>query len=106
MAIQTSTGTFAATGNGTAFTPENSQDRRTVAAFNIALYGTFVGTVLLEKSFDAGVNWIPVYRPATATAVSYTAPGAEVLAEPEDGVQYRWRCSAYTSGTVNYRLSQ
>lgn len=104
MAINSVTGTFAATGSSASLVPECSQNRNTGAAFNVALYGTFVGTVLLEKSFD-GTNWLPVYRGNSATAISYTAPASEVVCEPEDGVAYRLRCSAYTSGTVNYRLS-
>ena len=27
-------------------------------------------------------------------------------AEPERGVLYRFNCTAYTSGTINYRMSQ
>lgn len=106
MSIISVTGTFAATGNGSTFMPDNAQNLYLTSPFNAALYGTFVGTVVLEKSFDAGANWVPVLHPATNTAVSYTAPSAAVFYEPEDGVLYRFRCSAYTSGTINYRLSK
>jgi hypothetical protein len=106
MSIQSVTGTFVAAANGSSFMPERNQDPRFVADYNVAVWGTFVGTVVLEKSFDAGVTWIPVLRLNTATAVSYTTPSAEMFYEPEDSVLVRLRCSAYTSGTISYRLSQ
>lgn len=104
MAINAVTGTFTATGSSGTLVPECSQTRNSGAAFNVAVYGTFVGTVLLEKTFD-GTNYVPVYRGNSATAISYTAPASEVVCEPEDGVAYRLRCSAFTSGTISYRIS-
>jgi len=106
MAFNAITGTFGATGNGTSFVPEPAVDLKHVVGFNVAVWGTFVGTAVLEKTYDAGVNWIPVLRPGGNTAVSYTAPCTEVFYEPEDSVAYRLRCSAYTSGTISYRLSK
>jgi hypothetical protein len=98
------TGSFSATGNGTAFVP-NTGSFNNAQQFNVAVYGTFVATIVLECSFDSGANWIPVLRYCTGNAVSYAAPSAEVLPAPEGSVQFRVRCSAYTSGTANYRLS-
>jgi hypothetical protein len=98
------TGSFSATGNGTAFVP-NTGSFNNAQQFNISLWGTFVGTVVLECSFDSFTTAIPVNRYCTGNAVSYTAPANEVLPAPEGSVQYRLRCSAYTSGTANYRLS-
>lgn len=92
-----------ATSGGT-FSPTNSI-QIPAEPFNVSVYGTFVGTVVLEKTFDNGTNYIPVLRPNSGTAISYTAPGTEVLCEPEAGVKYRLRCTAYTSGTINTRLS-
>ena len=102
--MASATGSFAATGNGAAFIP-NTGSYNNGQQFNVAIYGTFVGTIVLEASFDSGSNWVPVLRYCTGTAVSYTTPSNEVLPAPEGGVQYRLRCSAYTSGTANYRLS-
>lgn len=96
------TNALTTTGNGSDFQPKTSEGA--AGNFNIAVSGTFVGTVVLEKSFDK-TTYIPVSRPGTGTAISYTAPGAEVLSEPEAGVTYRWRCSAFTSGTINVRIS-
>jgi hypothetical protein len=95
---------FTGATNGNTFTPTCSM-QVPAEPFNVSVYGTFVGTVVLEKTFDNGTNYIPVMHPATNTAVSFTAPGAIVLHEPEISVQYRFRCSAFTSGTINTRLS-
>lgn len=103
MSITTGTnvvsGTFTSTGTSPAFTP------RPQYMFNVSLWGTFVGTVSLERSFDLGTTWLPL----TANGVSiesFTAPCSEQLQEDELKVQYRFNCTAYTSGTINYRLSQ
>jgi hypothetical protein len=96
-------GTFAATGNSADFVP-NPGKFNNACQFNVHIYGTFVGTVVLLRSFD-GTNYVPVLRYCSSTAVSYTTPSSEVLPEPEGGAIYRLSCTAYTSGTVNYRLS-
>lgn len=106
MSIQAITGTFVAATNGSTFMPEPNQDRRYSADYNVSVWGTFVGTVVLERSFDGGTTWIPMLRTNTATAISYTVPSTEILWEPEDSVLVRLRCSAFTSGTISYRLSQ
>jgi hypothetical protein len=64
----TVSGTFSATGNSADFIPNvgkfnNSQQ------FNVHIYGTFVGTVLLERSFD-GTNYVGVYRYCMAMATA------------------------------------
>lgn len=74
--------------------------------FNVALWGTFVATIQLEKSFDGGATWSVVSRDSTGTAAAYTAPMTAGVYEPEHNVIYRWNCTAFTSGTVNYRISQ
>ena len=73
--------------------------------FNVSLWGTFVGTVILERSFDGGTTFLPCAIDAAGDANAYTAPMSIVAAEPEPGVYYRLRCSAFTSGTINYRMS-
>lgn len=90
MAINSVTGTFAATGVSAALPVIGG-------AFNVSLAGTFVGTVVLQRSFDQGATWKDV--------VSWTAPVETSRTEIEDKVQYRYNCTAYTSGTVTYRLS-
>lgn len=73
--------------------------------YNFAIYGTFVGTARLERSFDAGSNWVPVSLDALGDPASYTVPVSVTGFECENGVLYRVNCTAYTSGTINYRLS-
>ena len=72
--------------------------------FNFDLAGTFVATIVIERSFDGGVT----ARPCTAQGqpVSFTAPASEALQAGEEGVLYRARVSAYTSGAAQARLSQ
>lgn len=74
--------------------------------FNVSLWGTFAGTVQLQRSFDGGTTWLPVSYPLTGDALSWTAAVSTTVEEPEHLVAYRLACTVYTSGTVNYRLSQ
>lgn len=74
--------------------------------FNISLWGTFVATVKVQRSFDDGSTWVDCSRDSAGTTASYTAPASLLVEEPEAGVLYRLNCSAYTSGTINYRISQ
>ena len=74
-------------------------------SFNLSIFGTFSATVQLQRSFDGGVTWLP-RTVAGSAAYSYTAPCSEIIPEQEVGVLYRLDCSSYTSGTVNYRISQ
>lgn len=102
-------------GKGVGFTSRNKVSEkltgvsRTAAAqmygnFNFSLAGTFVGTVRLEKSYDQGTTWAPVT--ANAVDVEFTEPCEELFTEPEIGVVYSWNCTAFTSGTINARISQ
>lgn len=90
------TGSFTATGGGLSGLIKGE--------FNAALSGTFVGTVYLQRSYNNGLTWAPLT--ALGQDISFDAPCEEVFEEPEDGVLYRWNCAAYTSGTINYRISQ
>jgi len=74
--------------------------------FNVSIWGTFTATVRLEKSYDGGANWVPASRGAAAS-ISWTGPISTVWSEVENAtdILYRLTCTAYTSGTINYRLS-
>jgi hypothetical protein len=74
-------------------------------SFNLSIWGIFVGTVALERSFDGGTTWLNCTK-SDGTANSFTAPVSMVCEEPEPSVLYRLNCSAFTSGTVNGHLSQ
>lgn len=92
------TGAFTGTGQ--------SQAVELFGGFNLTLSGTFVGTVRLRRSFDNGATWFPVSRDTAGNEASYTAPASLVANEPENGVLYQLECTAFTSGTINYRLSR
>lgn len=72
--------------------------------FNITLTGAFVATLRLEQSFDGGANYSPLTY-IDGTALSWSGPISTPYEAIEAGVLYRIGCTAYTSGTVNYRLS-
>lgn len=90
-------GSFAATGQ--------SGNRMMLGYFNLSIWGTFSGSVQLERTFDAGSNWLPVAEDPTGTKAAYTTPVSVEVYEPEAGVFYRLNCTAYVSGTINYRIS-
>lgn len=98
------TGTFTATGQSESFKPV----MRTMAwaQFNISASGTFAATVKIERSFDNGTNWFVCSSDSSGTEASFTAPFSVVADEPTPGVLYRLNCTAFTSGTVTYRISQ
>lgn len=91
-------GTFTATGA--------SASRVFTGPFNVSISGFGVATVALQRSFDGGTTFKTITATSTGTPGTYTAD-AELVAEcPEAGVHYRLLCTAYTSGTIAYRLSQ
>jgi len=89
MSIAQMTGTFGATGTSASFAAEPK--------FNISVSGFGTATVALQRSFDDGSSW--------KTIESYTADTEKYATEVEAGVLYRLNCTAYTSGTIAYRLS-
>lgn len=72
--------------------------------FNASLTGTFVATMQLERSFDGGVTFQPLT--AGGTPITYTTIMSESFYEPEIDALYRWRCTAYTSGTITCRIGK
>lgn len=76
-----------------------------IGTFNAVISGTFVGTAQLQRSFDGGATYVPCDIDSAGTVASYTSPVSVVVQEPEPGVFYRWACTAYTSGTINTRIS-
>jgi hypothetical protein len=89
------TGSLTAVSNGTAFQVQGK--------FNARIGGTFVGTAELQRSLDGGTSYQTVSKDADGNNASYTAPADLVIEEPAL-VQYRWACTAFTSGTINYFL--
>jgi hypothetical protein len=66
---------------------------------------TFSGTIQLERSFDGGHTWIPCYIWQGGAQLKWTGAISTELMEPEKSVLYRLNCIAFTSGTINYRIS-
>lgn len=82
-------GTFTATGS--------SAECHILRYFNVSLnYGGGAATIDLERSFDDGDTW--------EVRQTFTENASTAILEPEKGVKYRLTCSAYTSGTIAYRI--
>jgi len=79
---------FTAVGNG----PEISIRKGETVNFHVS--GTFVGTVVIEKG--SGSNFVEVDSSTAAES------GSEVASED---IRYRYRCSAFTSGTIVTNIS-
>ena len=95
----TVTSTFSATGSSSAFTPVYGRP------FNVSVWGTFNATLVLECSFD-GSTWIPSNQSAFPAQQPFARPLSFPVTECEHGVNYRLTCSSFTSGPINYRISQ
>lgn len=65
-----------------------------------------VGTVELQFSVDGGTNWNTAQL-ANGSPNSWAVPVNQVITNlpGEDGILYRLRCSAFTSGPIAARLS-
>lgn len=74
--------------------------------FNINLSGFGTATVKVQRSFDSGSTWHVASRDAAGNEAAYTANASLVADEPEAGVLYRLNCTAHSSGTIAYRISQ
>lgn len=92
--------TFALTGNAV------TTGAAVSSVFTSASAG-FVGTVQLERSFDGGATWICCNIGGAGLLAQWSTgnPVSTVVGECERGMVYRLNCIAYTSGTINYRLS-
>lgn len=76
-----------------------------VGPFNLTLWGTFTGSVTLERLLPGEEVWVPLSKDLTGAAAAFTAPVSLTSSEPEAGTLYRLNCDA-VSGTLNWRLSQ
>ena len=75
-------------------------------AGNVSIWGTFTGAaVYLARTFDGGTTMLPI----TADGVQlydWSGPASEVFEESEAGVEYALVCTAITTGSINYRISE
>lgn len=92
-------GAFTGTGRSAPFVPVPGRN------FNISVWGGFTATVRLERSFDGGTTYLPVTADSNGL-LTFTGPVSEQWNEPEAGVSYTLNCTAFTSGPVNFRISQ
>jgi hypothetical protein len=71
--------------------------------FNISVSGTFVATIVVQRSFDGGSNWEDFKEYTTATEAVELAADAYPV-----NCQYRIGCktSGFTSGTAVCILDQ
>lgn len=68
---------------------------------------TFSATINIERSFDGCATWVPCnFGSGTLAQVNAGTPFDVTFGEPEKQVFYRLNCIIYTSGTINYRISQ
>jgi hypothetical protein len=74
--------------------------------FSVCLGGTFNATVLIERSPDNGASWFPCSTDASGTAASYTSPVSVDVVSLVHPMLYRLHCTAFSTGTVNWTLSQ
>lgn len=71
--------------------------------FTYEVSGTFVGTVILERNDRSGKGaW-----QAVLSAITAAADGTLTAEDPSgrSHARYRWRCSAFTSGTIETSLA-
>jgi hypothetical protein len=60
----------------------------------------------LQRTFDGGTTRLPVSSDPAGDNLQWTVPASLTWTEVEKQVGYRLACTAYTSGTINYRVSQ
>lgn len=70
---------------------------------------SFIGTVFLETSLDAGLTW-PTPSTPLIQGTMVAGPLTFVVNTPQLAIyqtaQHRLRCSAYTSGTLTYTMTE
>lgn len=90
MAISTVSKSFTAVGVGTGLAVKHGDK------FTYAVSGTFVGTVVLEYTRDGGASF-----QSSGISATGAASGTVFVETPDLGAaNYRFRCSAFTSGTI------
>ena len=62
-------------------------------------------TIDLERSFDDGVTYDVASKDSTPTDATFTESINGLIEEPERDVLYRFNCTAFTSGTIRFRIS-
>lgn len=94
--------TFARTGNAVTATGADAAATFTGSGAN------FTGSVQVERSFDGGQTWLVANVGGSGSLAVYNAgtPVNLTFGEPEKAVLYRLNCTAFTTGPINYRMSE
>ena len=67
--------------------------------------GAFIGQLIVEMSYDGGTSAVPLTG-ADGAPLVIDEPGRIAIDEVEEGVLYRVRAIAWTSGDANWRFSK
>ncbi len=74
-------------------------------AFKAGISGTFSATVSLEMRDSSG-TWRTLAIDNVGTQSTWTVPtGIFFVDENENDREYRWNCTSYGSGTINWLLA-
>lgn len=105
----TTIGALSGTDVTLAFPPAYSAASVTAGTAAAATIGpvAVVATVQLERTFNGGATWLLCGVGGSGATAVYANPTSLsiTVGECEKSVGYRMNCTAYTSGTVNYRIS-
>ncbi len=84
-------GTFTAQATGATVTP--------MAAGTVAysISGTWTGTIVAERSFDAGTTWVIIGTHTVSVEADFESPGNDVI--------YRMRMSVTGTGTAVHSMA-
>lgn len=75
-----------------------------IGSFNAMVWGVFVGSIVLEATFDGGATAFAV-KDEDGAPYSMSAPDLVAVRQDEPGVLHRMRAVAWTSGAAQCRLS-
>ena len=70
-------------------------DRTADGYLNISIWGTFSGSIAIQRSFDRGATWL--------TIDIFTVPAEDYGFEPEECL-YRFFSTEFSTGTAHVRL--
>jgi hypothetical protein len=75
-------------------------------SFSLYIGGTFGGGIILERSPDAGSSWYPCSLDPSGTVAEWLAPASVDVAAICIPNLYRLRCTALSTGAINYTMLQ
>lgn len=93
------TGSASASGSFGPFVPQLGR------AIWLTLWGSWTGTVAVQRSIDGGTTKLPITVGGQPWA-SFTANAQETIGEETASAATYWLAVTLASGTLNYRVSQ